>query len=150
MSRRRQPDWAIAAGAWCLENGHRALLALSGGRFPKSMSGMPTLELHTTGSKTGLRRSTMLTSPIHGPDQVVLVASYGGSTDNPAWYKNLVANPAVEITLDGATRSYTARTAVGDERAELWPVITKINPGYAGYQRNTDREIPVVVCEPRA
>ena len=44
-----------------LENGHRAVLKLSGGRLPRSVGGMQPLELHTIGRKTGQRRSTLLT-----------------------------------------------------------------------------------------
>jgi deazaflavin-dependent oxidoreductase (nitroreductase family) len=132
-----------------LENGHRALLKVTGGRWPKRFMGMQPVELHVVGRKSGQRRSTMLTAPICEPDRVVVVASKGGHSDHPDWYKNLRANPEVEITIDGETRPYTARTAEGDERAELWPQITRTYKGYAGYQQNTDREIPVVVCTPR-
>lgn len=100
----KQPDWAIRIGAWFLENGHRALLALTGGRYPKKVLGMQPVELYTIGSKTGQRRGTLLTAPIYEPDRVVLVASYGGGTENPAWYKNLVKNPAVEIAVDDVAR----------------------------------------------
>ena len=79
----------------------------------------------------------------------MLVASKGGHSIDPDWYKNLVANPDVEITIDGRTLPMRARTATGEERADLWATITKRYKGYAGYQRNTEREIPVVVCEPR-
>ncbi|MBB4852819.1 deazaflavin-dependent oxidoreductase (nitroreductase family) [Mycobacteroides chelonae] len=144
----KQPDWAIRAGAWGLENGHRVLRALTGGCHPKKVLGMRPVELFTIGSKTGQRRSTLLTAPIYEPDKVVLVASYGGGTENPAWYKNLVANPAVEIAVDDVARPYTAHTASVEEKAALWPTIVKVNPGYAGYQKNTDRDIPVIVCVP--
>ena len=68
-------DKSIEAGAWMLEYGHRALLTLSGGRFPKKVAGMQAVELCTVGRKTGQRRATLLTSPIYGEDRVVLVAS---------------------------------------------------------------------------
>jgi hypothetical protein len=42
-----------------------------------------------------------------------------------------------------------ARTAAGRERAELWSQIVEEYRGYAGYQERTDREIPVVILEPR-
>ncbi|HWE55023.1 MAG TPA: nitroreductase/quinone reductase family protein [Acidimicrobiales bacterium] len=141
-------DRTIEAGAWALEHGHRLLLALTGGRFPKSVMGMQPVELHTVGRTTGERRSTMLTAPIHEPGRVVLVASKGGHTDHPGWYKNLAKTPAVELTIDGATKPFIAHTAMAEERAELWPRIVAAYKGYDGYQRNTDREIPVVVCEP--
>lgn len=144
----KQPDWAIRIGAWFLENGHRALLALTGGHYPKKVLGMQPVELYTIGSKTGQRRGTLLTAPIYEPDRVVLVASYGGGTENPAWYKNLVKNPAVEIAVDDVARPFTAHTASAEEKAALWPAIVKVNPGYAGYQKNTDRDIPVIICVP--
>lgn len=145
----RIPNKASEIGAWLLENGHRTLLKLTGGRWPQRIGGMPTLELHTIGRRTGERRSTMLTTPIHDERRIVLVASRGGHDEHPGWYKNLVAHPDVEITIDGRTIPVRARTADAEERAELWPQITAVYRGYAQYQRMTDREIPVVICEPR-
>lgn len=141
-------DRAIDVGAWLLENGHRTLLWLSGGRFPRTVSGMQPVELHARGRKTGQRHSTLLTAPICEEDRVVLIASRGGHTDNPQWYKNLVVNPDVELTIEGHTRPMRARTATKDEKAALWPTIVKANPGYGQYQRSTERDIPVVICEP--
>ncbi|HEU5085533.1 MAG TPA: nitroreductase family deazaflavin-dependent oxidoreductase [Acidimicrobiales bacterium] len=145
----RIPDPVLDVGAWMLENGHRALLKATGGRFPRRILGMQPVELHVTGRSSGQRRSTMLTAPICEDDRVVLVASKGGASDHPQWYKNLVANPDVELTIDDRTRPMRARTATPAEKAELWPTIVSAYPGYAGYQRNTDRDIPVVICEPR-
>jgi hypothetical protein len=51
----------------------------------------------------------------------VLVASKGGDDRDPEWYKNLVAQPDVEVTIEGTTRRTHARTASPDEKAELWP-----------------------------
>ena len=42
-----------------------------------------------------------------------------------------------------------ARTATAEEKAELWPRIVAVYKGYAGYQKSTDRDIPVVFLEPR-
>lgn len=144
-----QSDAVASIGAWLLENGHRTLLAVTGGRWPRKIAGMQTLELHVVGRKSGERRSTLLTAPICEEDRVVLVASKGGHSDHPQWYKNLVVNPDVEITIDGETRAMTARTASSEERDELWDRITRRFRNYAGYQASTDREIPVVICEPR-
>ncbi len=145
----RVPDVANSIGAWMLENGHRAILGLTGGRWPKRLLGMQTLELHATGRTSGEMRSTLLTAPICEEDRVVLIASKGGHSDHPQWYKNLVVNPDVELTINGETRAMRARTASGAERDELWEQVTRRYRNYAGYQANTDREIPVVVCEPR-
>ena len=141
-------DKSIEAGAWMLEHGHRALLKLTGGRFPKKVAGLQPVELFTIGRKTGQRRGTLLTAPIYNDDRVVVVASKGGYTDDPIWYKNLAANPNVEIVVGDRTRKMTARTASPDEKAVLWPELVRAYKGYDSYQRNTTRDIPVVICEP--
>lgn len=143
-----QSDARASIGAWMLENGHRVVLAVTGGRWPKKLAGMQTLELGVIGRKSGQKRSTLLTAPICEDGRVVIVASKGGHSDDPQWYKNLVVNPDVEITIDGQTRAMKARTASPEEREELWAQITREFKNYAGYQASTDREIPVVVCEP--
>ena len=143
----RKSDRVAEAGAWVLENGHRALLALTGGRFPRTLLGMLTVELHTVGRKSGKPYANLLTSPIHDERRIVLVASKGGHQDHPDWYKNALAHPDVKLTVDGAQVPMHARTATAAERAELWPQVVKTYRGYAGYQRNTDREIPLLICE---
>jgi deazaflavin-dependent oxidoreductase (nitroreductase family) len=127
---------------------HRAILTVSRGRVGAQLGTMPVVELHTVGRSSGARRSAMLTSPIHDDGRYVLVASKGGDDRHPAWYLNLVANPEVELTVKGRTLPMVARTATGDERAALWSRIVREYGGYAGYQRKTSREIPVVICEP--
>ncbi|WP_067702532.1 nitroreductase/quinone reductase family protein [Nocardia jejuensis] len=147
--KQKTPDWVAESGAWVLENGHRTLLTLTGGRWPHKLGSMHALELHTIGRKTGQRRATLLSTPILTAERIVLIASLGGASHNPAWYLNLVACPDIEITVRGETKPYIARTASPEEKAELWPEITRGfgNP-YDGYQRSTTRDIPVVICEP--
>jgi deazaflavin-dependent oxidoreductase (nitroreductase family) len=128
---------------------HRTTLRLSGGRIGRSGYGMSVVELHTVGRKTGQARVTVLTSPVHDEDRVLLVASKFGDDRNPLWYGNLTANPDVEIVIDGQRRQLRARTASAEERRELWPQILVAYKGYDAYQEKTDREIPVVICEPR-
>jgi deazaflavin-dependent oxidoreductase (nitroreductase family) len=128
---------------------HRTILALSKGRFLNSPFGMPAVELHTVGRRSGRRRSTMLAAPINEKHRIVLVASKGGDDRFPDWYRNLVAQPDVDLTVGGRTRAMRARTASAAEKAELWPRIVATYQGYAGYQRRTSRDIPVVICEPR-
>jgi deazaflavin-dependent oxidoreductase (nitroreductase family) len=140
-------DRVIGAGAWTLEHGHRFLLAITGGRFPKTIGGMKTLEIHVKGRKSGKVYSTMLTSPLYDESKTVIIASKGGFSDHPDWYKNLTANPDVEVTIDGERKPMRARTASPEEKAELWPQVVKKYRGYAAYQKNTDRDIPVVILE---
>jgi deazaflavin-dependent oxidoreductase (nitroreductase family) len=127
---------------------HRALLAVSGGRIGWHAGGMVVVELHTVGRKSGARRSTMLTAPIHRNGRYVLVASKGGDDRNPEWYENLCADPDVELSVRGTTKRLRARTASDAEKRQLWPEIVASYPGYSVYQDRTDRNIPVVICEP--
>lgn len=132
-----------------LNRAHRGLLTLSFGRVGWELGSMPVLQLHTVGRITGTRRSVMLTAPVHENGRYVLVASKGGDPRHPQWYLNLLTQPDVEVTVRGETLSMHTRTASAEERSELWPRIVGAHPGYAGYQRKTTREIPVVICEPR-
>ena len=128
---------------------HQAILHGTGGRVLRSAFGMQAVELHTVGRKSGKVRTTMLTSPVIDGDQLVLVASKGGDDRDPDWYRNLVAHPDIELTLDGVERSMHARTATSQEKRELWPKVVAAYKGYDGYQRRTQRDIPLVICEPR-
>ena len=127
---------------------HRALFKASGGKLLNKGAGMPVLVLTTTGRKSGQLRSTMLTSPLQFEGKVVIVASRGGDDRNPDWFLNLEANPGVEVEMDGAKRSMTAHVADAAEKADLWPKIIGPHANYAGYQKKTDRDIPVVVLAP--
>jgi deazaflavin-dependent oxidoreductase (nitroreductase family) len=145
MAEERKP--LVDAGFKMMNWTHRAALAVTGGRFPRKLFGMAPVELQTIGRKSGQPRMTMLTSPIHDDTRVVLVASKGGDDRDPQWYRNLSANPDVEVTIDGTTRKMRARTASPDEKAALWPDIVAAYKGYDGYQKRADRDIPVVICE---
>jgi deazaflavin-dependent oxidoreductase (nitroreductase family) len=130
---------------------HRAIRTVSGGKFGNTLGSMPVVELHAIGRKSGKERVTMLTTPIIDGGTYVLVASKGGDDRDPEWYLNIVANPEVRlVTGDGESHELTARTASGDEKAEMWPRIVDAYKGYAGYAEKTDRAIPVVICEQRA
>jgi deazaflavin-dependent oxidoreductase (nitroreductase family) len=128
---------------------HRAILRTSNGRVLSSAFGMPVVELHTVGRKSGLPRSTMLTAPVVDGQRIVLVASKGGDDRDPEWYRNLMAHPDAELTMDGQRRPVRARQASAAEKAELWPRVVAAYRGYAGYQRRTQRDIPLVICDPR-
>jgi deazaflavin-dependent oxidoreductase (nitroreductase family) len=128
---------------------HRGLLKLSGGRLGWEAAKMPVLELTTVGRRTGEPRSVMLTSPYQEGDAMVIVASRGGDDHHPAWFLNLEANPEVVVsTKDKHDQKMTARIADADERARMWPEITRKYSNYAGYQKRTTREIPLVLLEP--
>lgn len=141
-------------GAWYFINVamrlDRVLLPLSGGRLSMGFGQQVGL-LETTGAKSGERRSIPLLYLRDG-NHVVLIASKGGSTKNPAWYWNLKANPDVRfLGPGGISGDYLAREAEGDERSRLWAEAVDYYHGFAKYQGRTDgRRIPVVVLEPAA
>ena len=122
---------------------HPAIIRLSGGRLGGRVAGMPVVVLTTTGRKSGQARTTPLTAIEH-EGRTYIVASKGGDEHHPAWYLNLVANPEVTVQRDGRSTTMTARVLPPDEREAIWPVVTRTYKGYAGYQKRTEREIPVV------
>jgi deazaflavin-dependent oxidoreductase (nitroreductase family) len=128
---------------------HRLVFDVSKGKLAGKASGMPVIKLTTIGRKSGQRRTTMLTSPLVKGDNVVLVASYGGDDRDPAWFRNLAVNPDVEIVMNGSTRAMRARVTEDVERTRLWEELTADHANYAGYQRKTSRQIPVVMLEPK-
>jgi deazaflavin-dependent oxidoreductase (nitroreductase family) len=109
--------------------------------------GTHCLLLTTTGRKSGQQRTVPLIFGRDGDDYLI-VASKGGADEPPAWYVNLEAEPAVEVQDRGDVFRAHARTASDDERARLWPVMTKEWPDYDAYQTKTERQIPIVILEP--
>jgi deazaflavin-dependent oxidoreductase (nitroreductase family) len=121
----------------------------SGGRVGGSFDGAPTLLLHHVGAKSGQERVAPLLYMPHG-DDLVIVASWGGSPQNPAWFHNLKANPETVVQVGAEQRPVRARVADAGERARLWPSLVEVYPAYADYQARTGgREIPLVVLERR-
>jgi deazaflavin-dependent oxidoreductase (nitroreductase family) len=128
---------------------HRILLGVSGGRVGWEAMGMPVLELTTIGRRSGEPRSVMLTSPLRDGESMVIVASRGGDDRHPAWFHNLSAEPKVEVAVKGGPKqTMIARVATPEERARLWPQIAEKYTNYAGYQKRTEREIPLVLLDP--
>ena len=110
---------------------------------------VPVLLLDHVGRKSGTRFTTPLLYLADGPDLVV-VASQGGLPKNPQWVHNLVASPGTTVDLPRErARAVRARVAGPEERAALWPRLVDIYADFDNYQAWTDREIPVVVLEPR-
>ena len=116
----------------------------NGGKVGGQFENMPLLLLHTTGAKSGLERINP-TAYLNDGDRLVIIASKAGAPTNPDWYYNLVANPSVEVEV-GAEQFQTKATVADEpERTELYAKMASKNPGFAEYQKQTDRIIPVVV-----
>ncbi|MHB8671054.1 MAG: nitroreductase family deazaflavin-dependent oxidoreductase [Acidimicrobiales bacterium] len=139
---------------------HQAIYQMSGGRLGKRLAGgAPALLLTTVGRKSGLERVNAL-SYLKDGDAWVVVASNGGSDRPPGWLANLKANPSVKVKEGPRLFDATARVASVSERERLWPLVNHNNRGlapllhpgargrYDVYQRQTGREIPIVVLQP--
>ncbi|MFY1701829.1 nitroreductase family deazaflavin-dependent oxidoreductase [Micromonospora sp. WMMA1923] len=119
----------------------------NGGKVGGQFAGAPLLLLHTVGARSGqLRVNPMMYQQVEGGYAVF--ASKAGAPTNPDWYHNLLAHPQVRAEIGTETVDLVARVAAGDERERIWSAQKAAYPGFADYERNTDRQIPVVVLEP--
>ena len=152
------PDAKLAPNLpdWMLQHANRYLSSggTDGHMYKVSPPGygeltVPSLLLTTTGRKSGEKFIFPL---FYGEDAggYVIVASKGGAPQHPGWYRNIEANPLVEVQVGTRHLKAKARTATGEERARLWQKSLEFWPPYADYQTKTEREIPVVVLEPVA
>jgi len=126
---------------------HRVLYRASGGRIGSRVWGLPIVLLTTTGRVSARRRTVPLCALRQG-ESFVVIASYGGLDRAPSWWLNLQREPRATVQVGTTTRPVVARAAENDERARLWAEVTRIAPGYLGYERRTSRRIPVVLLEP--
>jgi deazaflavin-dependent oxidoreductase (nitroreductase family) len=117
------------------------------GKVGPPFEGRPMLLLHTKGRKTGQPRINPLVYLADG-DRFVIIASKGGAPRDPQWYRNLVANPDVEIEVDTRTIPVKAVVVTGPERDELYARQAAVMPAFAGYQQRAGRVIPVIALEP--
>lgn len=124
---------------------YRLTGGLIGARLP---NGLNVLLLEHVGAKSGTRRTTPLVY-IRDGENLLLVASKGGAPRNPAWFHNLRAHPDAHVRVGSRRIPVRARVATAAERRRLWPRVVETYSGYADYQQRTEREIPVVILEPR-
>lgn len=139
---------------WMVEHANRYISSggTDGHMYKTSLPGrpemvVPSLLLTTTGRKSGEKFIFPLYYGKVG-DSYLIVASKGGAPQDPGWYRNILADPNVEIQVGTARIKALARTATGEERTRLWEKALEFWPPYADYQRKTEREIPVVVLDP--
>ena len=118
----------------------------NGGKVGGMFAGAPMLLLTTTGAKSGQARVSPMVYTTDN-DRMVIIASKGGAPSHPDWFHNLRANP--EVTVEVGTETFPARATIpeGTERQRLFDQMAAQMPNFAEYQRNTTRQIPVVVLE---
>lgn len=123
---------------------HASVYRVSRGVLGGNLAGRPMLLLTTTGRRTGRSRTTPMPF-LEDDDRWVIVGSNNGGPRDPLWWRNLQANDQAEIQVMRARIQVTARLARPEERTRLWPLLVEFNGLYAKFQRQTTREIPVVI-----
>jgi F420H(2)-dependent quinone reductase len=142
-------------GGWMFVNvlNHvdRFLLGKTNGRVSVALGSRVSKDavlLGCIGARSGLKREVpLLSTPVDG--ELVLIASKAGAAHDPAWFRNLKANPVCTLTFGGRSVECTARQVKGAERLRYWRAAVENYPGYADYQQRTQRLIPVMVLTPK-
>jgi deazaflavin-dependent oxidoreductase (nitroreductase family) len=126
---------------------HATIYRLSGGRLGVTIGGMGMLILTTTGRRSGKPRAVPLGYMMEN-DSYVVIASYGGSTTNPAWYLNLINEPRAFVQVKGHKVAVTAQKVEAADREQLWSRLIAKAPLYQKFQDRTKRQIPMVFLTP--
>lgn len=119
----------------------------NGGQMPGDLAMATWMLLTTTGAKSGKERTIPLIY-FERDGNKYIIASKGGAATHPAWYHNLVANPAVVAEYGQDPVDATAVVLAGAERDELFSWAADVNKTFAKYQSRTDRVIPVIRLDP--
>lgn len=114
------------------------------GKVGGPFEGAPMVLITHTGAKSGKEYTTPLVHTRDG-DDVIIIASKAGAPDDPQWFRNLVANPAVTVELGTETFAGVAHVAEGAERDRLYAAQAAQMPNFAEYAAKTTRVIPVIV-----
>ena len=138
----RKPDVSLVGDE------HVRLYQQTGGKEGYLWNGAPILLLTTVGRKTGTSRTNALIYAEDGGDFLV-VASKGGSPEDPLWYRNLQADSKVQVQVKDRKFEALASTAEDEDRDRLWDIVRSVWPNYDVYVTRTTRKIPVVVLRPQ-
>jgi len=127
---------------------HVFLYGLTSGKVGSTLMGMPILLLTVVGNKSGKTRTVPL-SYMMDKKSYVVVASSGGSKNNPGWYWNLKKAKKAQIQIGGKKFRVIAKEATGKKRSQLWEKVTKLGKYYEKYQEMTPRTIPIMILSKR-
>lgn len=126
---------------------HKLIWKLSGGRLGRRVIGMPVLELITTGHKSGQERQILITY-VDMDGAPAIIGTNGGRDVDPAWVKNLRANPEARARWDGTWRNVSSAELSGNDYETAWSAATDASPAYAEYKQVLTRPIPIVRLDP--
>lgn len=120
----------------------------SGGERANTLldTGIPVIVVTMQGRSGVIRKIALMRVEHEG--RYALIASYGGSDENPAWYDNIVSHPHVLIQDGPEPRAYDVTEVTGDDRDKWFDRGAVVYPPYLEYQESTDRTIPVLIATP--
>jgi deazaflavin-dependent oxidoreductase (nitroreductase family) len=118
----------------------------NGGKVGPPFEGAPMILVTHRGAKSGKEYTTPLV--YRDGDRYVIIASKAGAPDDPQWFRNMVANPAVTVEVGTEAFAAVASVAQGEERTRLFRAQAALMPNFAEYEQKTSRVIPVLVLTP--
>jgi deazaflavin-dependent oxidoreductase (nitroreductase family) len=118
----------------------------SGGEVGGQFAGAPLLLLTSTGARSGAQRTNPMMY-LSDDQRLIVFASKAGAPTNPDWYHNLIANPDATVEVGSERFAVRATEVTGGERDEIYERQATRYPGFAEYQANTSRRIPVIALE---
>ena len=128
---------------------HVFMYRLTGGKFGSEMRGFKVLILTTKGRKSG----KIFSNPVGYFERdggYIIVASNGGATSHPSWYHNIKGNPEdVTIQVMDKTMKVKSEIILGESRKPIWSWIVANAPNFGDYEKQTSREIPLVLLTPQ-
>ena len=119
----------------------------TGGAEGGELEGRPVVILTTTGARSGSTRKNPVMR-VERDGVYAAIASYAGGTQDPQWYRNLLAHPYATVQDGSRVRRVRAREVFDDEKQGWWSVADALNPNYARYRASAGRDIPILALEP--
>jgi deazaflavin-dependent oxidoreductase (nitroreductase family) len=123
------------------------LYRATGGRVGGKMNRGDVLLLTATGRKSGKQRTVPLMY-IRDGSAYVITASAGGADRHPGWFFNVRSHPQATIQVKDKQIQVMAEVAGPEKKRELWARLVEVAPNFAGYQKRTSRDIPMVILYP--
>ncbi len=113
------------------------------GKVGGHWEGRDLLLLTTTGRKSGRSHTTPVAFARDG-EKLLVFASKGGAPTHPDWYRNLVADPQVQVEVGAERFEAVAAPLVGEERNRAYAAQAERLPAFGEYQEKAGRVIPVI------
>ncbi len=135
-----QPDRKRMRAQW---RAHKLTWNLSGGRLGRKVGGLPVLELVTVGHKSGEERQILIWY-FDDSGAPAIVGTNAGKDADPAWVKNLRANPRARARWNGTWHDVTAVELTGADRDRVWQQAVDAAGSYAAYAKVLTRPIPII------